>query len=52
MKLFRLVKALRNRLEIRMAPLKYSKRVGVNFIDEELKLYGPIRWDSEPLMIP
>jgi acetyltransferase-like isoleucine patch superfamily enzyme len=51
MRIFRILKTLRNRYEIRMSPINYAKRIGVNFDEKEVKLYGTIRWGSEPWMI-
>lgn len=32
-------------------PLKYAKKVGVNFVDGELHLYGRVAWSTEPWII-
>jgi carbonic anhydrase/acetyltransferase-like protein (isoleucine patch superfamily) len=32
-------------------PLKYAKKVGVNFPDNELHLYGKVEWGTEPWII-
>ena len=35
----------------KFSPLKYAKKVGVNFPDGELYLYGRVSWSTEPWII-
>lgn len=35
----------------KMNPLKYAKKVGVNFVEGELHIYGSVGWSTEPWII-
>lgn len=36
---------------LRRNPLKYARRIGVNFQDGSLHLYGNVNWGTEPWII-
>lgn len=50
MTLIRLIQKIRGKYLHRFRPLKYAKKVGVNF-DSEVYLYGNINWGTEPWLI-
>ena len=45
-----IVRAIKLKL-LRRKPLKYAKRIGVNFQDGSLYIYGNINWGTEPWII-
>lgn len=51
MTLKRFIRKIKGRYLHRFKPLRYAKRVGVNFPEGGLHLYGDISWGTEPWII-
>lgn len=47
----RLIKKVHHKLLHRLRPLEYAHRVGVNFPEGGLHIYGDINWGTEPWII-
>lgn len=51
MKIFSVIKLIRNRIMQTMNPVGWAKKIGVNFPEGELHLYGRTYWSTEPWII-
>ena len=51
MKILKITKRLENQIMQRVNPIGWAKKIGVNFPDGELHLYGSISWSTEPWII-
>ena len=51
MSIIQLLKKLRAKYYMYFRPYAYMKKVGVNFMQGEVKLYGRVGWGSEPWLI-
>lgn len=51
MKLYNIYKILRNKVSQKMNPYKWAKKIGVNYPDGGLHLYGNVSWSTEPWLI-
>ena len=51
MKIFKLVKLIRNRIMQTTNPVGWARRIGVNFPWGQVYLYGRISWSTEPWII-
>ena len=51
MKIIKLFKRLKNKITQIKNPIVWAKKIGVNFPEGELHLYGNINWSTEPWII-
>ena len=51
MRIKQVFKSFRNILMNKLQPLKFAKKIGVNFVEGSLHLYGRVAWGSEPWII-
>ena len=51
MKMQRLIRMVKNRIIQSTNPVKWARKIGVNFPEGELHLYGRISWSTEPWII-
>ncbi len=51
MKIFKLIKLIRNRIMQTTNPVGWAKKIGVNFPNGGIHLYGRISWSTEPWII-